>query len=131
MKQFTVFASKLRIKTLLCSSIAVLLTACGGNVDPGSEQLSATAASVSTDAGAAAAANTTEPAAAVEASAEAAPVASAEAAPVASTQAVPLASTADATAQAAQVTTQAFELTGYGSSRLQAQAGQQDAPIKQ
>jgi hypothetical protein len=131
MKQFNAFASKLRINVLLCCSASVLLSACGGNIDAGSDALSATAASVSTDAGAAAAASTSAPAAAVEAIAEAAPAASTEAAPAASTAAAPAANTAGATGQAAEVTTQAFELTGYDSAPLQAQAGQQDAPIKQ
>lgn len=139
MKHFNVFASKFRINVLLCCSANILLSACGGNIDTGGEHLVATAASVSTDAGAAAAANSTAPAATIEAIAEAAPAAVADAAPAASTEAVPVAtadaastaSTAGATAPAANATTQAFELTGYGSTQLQAQAGQQDAPIKQ
>lgn len=147
MKQFKAFVSKFRINALLSCSAAVLLTACGGNVDAGGQQLAATAAGVTTDASAAAAASTVALAApaaateAVEAVAEAAPAAATEAGtaavPAASTAAAPAAGTAGATAQAANVTAQAFELTGYDSSPLQAQAGQQDAgasapaPIKQ
>ncbi|CAN7430456.1 hypothetical protein [Massilia sp. LjRoot122] len=122
------------IKSLLCCSAAVVLTACGGNIDAGGEQLSATAAGVTTDAGAASAPGIAAPAAAVEAVdaiAEAAPTAKAEAAPAANTEAAPAARTAGATAQAADVTTAAFELAGYDSTPPQARAGQQDASIKQ
>lgn len=137
MTQFNALASKLRIKTLLCCSAAVLLTACGGNIDAGGEQLPATAAGVTTDAGAAAAANVAAPAAAVEAIADPAPAASTEAAPTASTEAAPTASTAGATGQPASVTTQEFELADYDSTPPQAQTGPQDAganapaPIRQ
>lgn len=126
------------IKSLLCCSAAVLLTACGGNIDVGGEPLSATAAGVSTDAGAASAPGIAAPAAAVEAVeaveavdaiAEAAPTASTEAASAATTEAAPTASTSKATA--ADVAAGAFELAGYGSTPPQAQTGQQDASIKQ
>ncbi len=133
MKQFKGFASKFRIKTLLCSSAVVLLTACGGNIETGSEQLSATAASVTTDAAENTAAPTiatnTEPA--VEAVAEPAPAASAEAAPSANTEAVAAitkaANAAGATAQTEKVSTQAFELSGYDSTPSRTQTEQQDA----
>ncbi len=139
MTQFNALATTLRIKTLLCCSAAGLLTACGGNIDPGGEQLSATAASVSTDAGAAATAGTNAPAAAAETIAAAAPAASAETASTASAEAAPAthadaapaahaeaASTAGATGQAPDAATGAFELSGYGSAPQQAEAGQQD-----
>ncbi|VXB07909.1 hypothetical protein [Massilia sp. 9I] len=140
-KQFNAFASTHRIKSLLCIGAAVLLTACGGNTDAGIEQPSATAASLATDAGAAASA--AAPAAAVEPITEAAPAASNEAASAASngaatgTEPARTANTADATTQAPAVTTQEFNLTGYDSSSLQAQTGQENAsanalaPIKQ
>lgn len=131
MTQFNAFASKLRIDVLLCCSATVLLTACGGNIDAGGQQLPATAAGVTTDAGAAAAAavpaSAAAPAAAVEAIAEAAPAARIETAPAAGTKTAPNTSSAGAAGQAADVTTQAFELTGYDSNPLQAQSGQQDA----
>ena len=154
MKQFTVFASKLRIKALLCCSAAVLLTACGGNVDGVGDQQLATAAGVTSDAGAAATASAVPaaaPEAAVEATAEAAPAASIEAAPAASieaaapaagteaadTGAAPAANTAGTTGQAAEAASSAFELTGYDSNPLAPQTEQQNAganapaPIKQ
>jgi hypothetical protein len=127
MKQFNTFASKLRVKTVLCCSAAVFLSACGGNTDMGGAQLSATAASVTTDAGATpvtmaaamtAAASTAAPSAAVEARGDAAPAVSTETAPAATA--------AGATGQAPEVTTQAFELTGYDSNPPQAQVAQQD-----
>lgn len=139
MTQFNAFASKLRINALLCCSAVALLTACGGNVDAGADQLSATAAGVTTDAGAAAvAASGAAPDAAVEAieaiaesapaaNTEAPPAASTEAPPAASAEAAPGASTADAAGQAEDVTTQASELAGYDSNPLPAQTGQQDA----
>lgn len=137
MKQFKAFASKLRIDILLCCGATVVLSACGGgNIDAGADQLAATAASVSTDARDLAAASTAAPAAAVEASTEAAPAASIQAAPTAipeasaaSTEAAGSASNAGATGQTAEVTTQAFELTGYDSKQPQPQpqTGQQDA----
>lgn len=128
MTQFNALASKFRIKTLLCRSAAVLLTACGGNIDAGGEQLPATAAGVTTDAGAAAAAAATvaAPAAAVEAIADPAPAASTEAG-----------ATGGATGQPANLTTQEFELAGYDNTPPQAQTGPQDAganapaPIRQ
>jgi hypothetical protein len=141
MKQFKVFASKLRINVLLSCSAAVVLTACGGgNLDAGSEQLSATAASVTTNARDLAAASTAAPAPEVEASTQAAPAALAEAAPAApaasteaaspeaaSTDTARTANTAGTTGQAADVTTQAFEMTGYDSSQPQPQTEQQPA----
>jgi hypothetical protein len=145
MTQFNALASKLRINILLCCSAAVLLTGCGGNIDASGEQLPATAAAVSTDAGAPIAANIVPPAAAVEAIAEAAPAASTETGPAASTEtaaaastgAAPIASIAGATGQTAKVTAGAFELAGYDSNPLQARTGQQNAgasapaPIRQ
>lgn len=134
-KQFNAFASTFRIKSLLCCGAAVLLSACGGNIDAGGEQLSASAASVSTDAGAPTAASSPAPAAAVETVAEAAPVAGTEAAAVASNEAAvapgaepaPAAGTGGAATQAADVTAQAFELSGYDGTSPQTPTGQQDA----
>ncbi|MCC2972595.1 hypothetical protein [Massilia sp. IC2-476] len=127
MKRFNAFASTLRIKTLLCCGAAVLLTACGGNVDGGSGQLSASAASVVTDAGAASTASTAAPAPAVDTIAEAAPAVNNEAAAPASTEPAPTPGSADATAQAADPNAHAFELSGYDSTAPQTQAGLQDA----
>lgn len=134
MKQFNAFASTFRIQNLLCCSAALLLTACGGNMDAGSEQLSATAASVASDAGVAALAGSAAPAAAAETTAEAAPAegneaaAASSAAPAApSTVAAPTASAAGATAPAADTSARTFELTGYDGNAQQTQAGPQDA----
>lgn len=128
MNQCKVFASKLRTNVLLCCSATVVLSACGGgNIDAGGDQLAATAASVSTDARDLAAASTAAPAAAVEVSTESAPAASPEAASAASTEAARTASTAGATPAPAEVTTGAFELSGYGNKQPQAQTGPQDA----
>lgn len=146
MTQFNANAAKLRTKFLLCCSAAILLSACGGNVDPGSEQLTATAASVTAEAGAPAAAAGIDsmapaagasPEAAAAAVAVSAPATVAEAAPAAGIEAAPAASANGATSGAADARAQAFELSGYGSTPLQAQDGQQDAgaaapvPIKQ
>ncbi|SFD11624.1 right-handed parallel beta-helix repeat-containing protein [Massilia yuzhufengensis] len=109
MKQFSTFASDLRINALLACSAAVLLTACGGStLDASGAQQSATAAQVTADTGSAASveAASAAPAVAVEA-AQPAPAAEASATP------------------AADVTTQAFELTGYDSNPLTPKAEQQ------
>ncbi|QOY96313.1 hypothetical protein IM543_11110 [Massilia sp. UMI-21] len=132
MKQFKAFASTFRIPSLLCCGAAVLLTACGGNIDGGGDQLSATAAGVSTDAGAVAAARPVAAAAAVEAIAETAPVASIDAGAAAGTEPAPAINAAGAPGQATDSTTTAeFELSGYGSEQQPAQTGQQGGPITQ
>ena len=54
MSKFVSFASDLRLNALLCSSAAVLLTACGGNVDSGAADPRATQAAATTVVGSAA-----------------------------------------------------------------------------
>lgn len=51
MKRITAFALHLRHKALLCCSAAVLLSACGGNIDDGTGQSGVTAAQVTADTG--------------------------------------------------------------------------------
>jgi len=116
MKQSKAFASHLRLNALLCCSAAVLLSACGGNIDNGTGHPGATAAQVTTDSGA------TVPSAA-PASPAAIPttdatVAQADAATVTPSDTTTITPTIPAGEQAADGTTQAFELNGYDSKPL-------------
>jgi hypothetical protein len=116
MKKLVTFASDIRLNALVCSSVAVLLTACGGNTTDGLGQQTQTAAytynsaSTATDASAA-----TAPAAGTDVPAT--EVAAADA------------STSTAAGAAGQAPSAGFDLSGYGS-QLSA-AGNATAPADQ
>jgi hypothetical protein len=128
MKQSKAFASHLRLNALLCCSAAVLLSACGGNIDDGTGQLGATAAQVTTDTGAtapgAAAATPATPAATPTTDTT---VPQADAATVTPSDTTTITPTVPTGEQAADVTTQAFDLNGYDSNPLEPKTEQGEA----